>query len=182
MNGAFDTGGQPVRAWTGDVPVASGMGLTLGQLLGAHLRAQPGVRTVRSRVRAAPAGQPGAGERLTLQMQTDAVADPQAAVIEVARQLRALCIAVAPEAAAPPSPPPERRRLPGRLAWPLDALGLSLRCELALRRAGIEHLGALAALDERQLLALPHLGRRQVAEVVDSLAAHGLLPGTERPG
>lgn len=181
MNGACDTGGRPGRAWTGEVSVASGMGLTLGGLLSAHLRDQPGVRDVQPRVHPAPSGRSGEGERLTLQLQTDAAADPQAAVVEVARQLRAVCIAFAPEAAAPPPPSSQRRRLPGRLAWPLDALGLSLRCELALRRAGIEQLGALAALNERQLLALPHLGRRQVAEVVDMLAAHGLRPGTRWP-
>ncbi|MBQ0932194.1 hypothetical protein KAK07_10155 [Ideonella sp. 4Y16] len=167
---------------TTEAVVASGLGLTLGGWMAAHLRQQPGVRAVLPRVRPAPAGRSGQGERLTLQVDADAGTDPRATLARVARQLRAVCVSFAPEAAAPPPPPPERPRLRGSLAWPLDALGLSLRCELALRRAGIEQLGALAALDERQLLALPHLGRRQVAEVVDMLAAHGLQPGTPLPG
>ena len=42
-------------------------------------------------------------------------------------------------------------------------------------------LRALARLDTRQLPALPHLGRRQVAEIVDRLAARGLEPGCRWP-
>ncbi|MBQ0958946.1 hypothetical protein KAK06_08235 [Ideonella sp. 4Y11] len=182
LPGMGPTAGQAEHACVSrvlELPVARGLGETLAVLLAAHLQAQPGWRGLQSRVRPAPLGQPGEPERLRLQFKVEAGTDLGGMLTGVARALRAACVAWLPAEPPPPPPRPARR---GLRDWPIDALGLSLRCELALRRAGIETLGALARLDERGLLALPHLGRRQVAEVVDRLAAHGLRPGDTWPG
>jgi len=96
-----------------------------------------------------------------------------------ARQWQDLLADCLPAEAPAPEPAWEG---PTRWAdWPVECLDLSLRCTQALRRAGIGTLSALVQRDTRQLLALPHLGRRQVAEIVDMLAARGMVPGSRWP-
>lgn len=162
------------------VPVAAGMGQTMAALLAARLRDHAAVHRIQTQVRPVHAARPRDGECLTLLIDARPGTDRPAMLADAARRLRATCAAWLPAeddlpAQRAPAPPP------GLKAVPIETLALSLRCASALRRAGIETLGALARLDERRLLAVPHLGRRQVAEVVDALAARGLRPGNELP-
>lgn len=155
------------------VDVPSGMGQTLVGLLAPALHRPARVR---------PSGPGKAQEQLHLSVEGHRE-DGVAMLAATARQWQAMLADCLPVDA--PAPPPAAEPVagwpPSALAPPVATLGLSLRCTLALERAGVTTLRDLARLDTRQLLALPHLGRRQVAEIVDMLASHGLMPGMRWP-
>lgn len=151
------------------VNVPAGMGLTLVGLLAPALHRPALIRH----------GGPGQAQE-QLRLSVDGDRDSAVATLAAtARRWQALLADCLPVDAPPPEPaavaPPRMPRPP------VAALGLSLRCTMALERAGVIDLRDLARFDTRQLLALPHLGRRQVAEIVDVLAALGMEPGTRWP-
>lgn len=64
----------------------------------------------------------------------------------------------------------------------IDELGLSTRTYNCLKRAGINQVGQILEMDEKDLMAIRNLGRKSVEEIREALIARGFLPQVQVPG
>lgn len=159
-------------------PLARGLGHTLGPALCRAL-----CDTTASRPRSDCAWHavlpgPRAGlERLAIAIDADGTPAAAAALRAAARLLGEQVHGLAGAwsgAGAPPAPgTPDPL-----LLQPIEVLGLGVRSANALQAAGLRLLGDLVPRSAAELLRLPTLGRRGLAEVQQSLASLGLLLGT----
>jgi DNA-directed RNA polymerase alpha subunit len=97
---------------------------------------------------------------------------------KIGAEQKAKAKAEAPAKPASPQPnpitggdPQLEAQLGGAPATPLETLGLSSKVESALRGAQVDSVEALVACTEDQLLALPNVGAKAVADVKKALKA-----------
>lgn len=64
----------------------------------------------------------------------------------------------------------------------IDELGLSTRTYNCLKRSGINQVGQILEMDEKDLLAIRNLGRKSVEEIREALVSRGYLPQVQVPG
>ncbi|MBL8363549.1 MAG: hypothetical protein JNN18_23890 [Rubrivivax sp.] len=155
-------------------PLRPGMGTTLAELLGR----MPGSPVRGSRVDRARRGARTDNDRLRLVLHGDAGVSP---VRALATCVLALGERLAGWAGCPWPPPTADARQP-RPSVPAEVLcsrsigtlGLRVRTVLALQSQGIRTVADLAQTSTLALLRTPHLGRRQVQEIGDALAAIGV--------
>jgi DNA-directed RNA polymerase subunit alpha len=125
-----------------------------------------------------------AGERLVMEIWTDGTAKPGDALSHAAQVLAQYLgrVAVLGEPDAPEELPEAGGRLiPAEIAdRPIDELGLTTRTFNCLRRAGINNVGQLLAMDERALLSVRNLGPKGVEEIRARLATLGYSSEPER--
>jgi DNA-directed RNA polymerase subunit alpha len=130
-----------------------------------------------------PAG-PGL-ERLLMEIWTDGTAKPGDALSHAAQVLAQYLgrVAVLGEPdAAEELPDAGGRLIPAEIAdRPIDELGLTTRTFNCLRRAGINNVGQLLAMDERALLSVRNLGPKGVDEIRQRLAALGYGGSDDAP-
>ncbi len=75
------------------------------------------------------------------------------------------------------APAPVKKKVddkPAMLSKPVEDLGLSVRSQHCMQTLGIELIGDLAAMSEKELLASKNFGSTSLSEVRKKLAAHGL--------
>ncbi len=143
------------------------------------------VRRVAVRVEQARVGQRTDYDKLILEVETNGAVAPADAVNEAARILmdQLGVFADFSQVEEAPKPQPKGDELSAFLGRPLDDLELSGRTLNTLRADGIETIGELVARTAQDLLRMPNLGRKSLAEIEEALARFGLRLGiTETEG
>ena len=140
------------------------------------------VKRVAYQVESARVGQRTDYDKLTLDIETDASIDPQAALREAAEILISqLAIftdiekmdnfrpgetGIEEHDDSAPSHP--------MINFPIEELELGVRSYNCLKRAGIQTVGDLISKSEGELNAIPNFGKKSIDEVIETLHARGL--------
>lgn len=163
--------------WTalGVSPLPAGLGHTLGAALQQAMRIEhqdtPAARLDYT-VRDMQFKGRGGFEHLQLRLRG---ADRQRGAAWLAASAARLAAMLAEWVPDTTEDPPAPERPHPVLARPIDDLALGVRSNSCLRQDGIVTVGDLIGHTECELLQLPHLGRRGLAEIKAALAGRGLL-------
>src|ERR687895_2910260 len=145
------------------------------------------VKRVAYNVEAARVGQRTDYKKLTLDIETDASLEPQAALREAAEILikslaiftdadRLEALRGGPDGLEPAGAGAQAagRSSDGMDDILIEELELGVRSYNCLKRAGIQTVGDLLQKSESELNAIPNFGRKSIEEVIETLEARGL--------
>jgi len=136
------------------------------------------VRRVSYSVEAARVEQRTDLDKLIVDIETNGVLEPEAAIRNAARILVEQASVFAELEGTPMSAEPaKQQQVDPLLLRPVDDLELTVRSANCLKAENIYYIGDLIQRSENELLKTPNLGRKSLNEIKEVLAARGLTLG-----
>ena len=118
-------------------------------------------------------------DKLVIDLRTNGAIGPEEAVRHAATILRQHLAPLAEAGIADPASAEEGYQEDKFLIQPIEALEhLSARSINCLRQEGVQYVGDLVQLTERELLGTPNIGKKTLDEIRDALGQESLVLGT----